>query len=189
MKVPIADTVLSIEWMRKTVCLNFAKRHHMLNYETGEQDESLQKLQLTNIMSEEYSHYTCFIKTIGQNPNRDSQTSLLQWTDGTALAVGVCFPYIVGVSSKVIEIYNVYERTMVDKFDTMLDTSSGDPVIISDSVRRLYLACKSSIWMVTPLPLEKQIEAMIDKMKILEAFNMFEKTFQGTRKERVSKIV
>ncbi|KAL0483236.1 hypothetical protein AKO1_011534 [Acrasis kona] len=187
MRVPVPEAVLSIEWMKKTVCLNFAKKHFMLNYETGEQDDSLQKLQLINIMSEEYSNYTCFVHLIGTNPTRDNQNSPVQWSDGTALAVGVCFPYVVGVSSKVVEIYNVYERHMVDKFDSMFE-GNGEQVYISDSMRRLYIAGKSTVWVLTPQPIDKQIEGMIEKNKVLEAISMFEKTFQGTRKEKEERM-
>lgn len=77
MKLPIIETLISIEWMRKTVCLGYAKRNYMLNCETGEQDETLQKLQLTNIMSEEYNHYTCFVRQIGQNPSQVCQITYL----------------------------------------------------------------------------------------------------------------
>jgi hypothetical protein len=120
-----------------------------------------------------------FVKLIGQRDNQG-----IQWSDATPLAVGVCFPCVVGVCSKVIEMFNVYEQT-IERFDTPLDISGGDPVIISESSQRLYIACKSSVFLLTPLPLEKQVEIMIGKDKVINAFSMFEKIFQGTRKEKV----
>ncbi|KAF0980633.1 hypothetical protein FDP41_013116 [Naegleria fowleri] len=174
-KVPGNDNVIGIEWMKKTICLGFKNRHIMMNYQTGEIDEDLQKLQLTNIISDEYSMYGCFVKIIGT-------TSGIQWKE-TPTVVSICFPFLLGISKGSIEVYNMYEK----KFD---ETIANDKATISsDHMQKVFISNKKTVSLLTPKPIDQHITDLIDKMRLLEAFGLFEKTFQGTKKEKERETV
>ena len=173
-KVPGNDNVVGVEWMKKTICLGFKSKHVMLNYQTGEVDEDLQKLQLTNIVSDEYSIYGCFVKIIGM-------TSGIQWKE-TPLIVSICFPFLLGISKNHIEVYNMYEK----RFDETLENNKA--FMSSDHIQKVFTANKDSVYLLTPKPIDQHISDLIDKMRLLEAFGLFEKTFQGTKKEKERKL-
>ncbi|KAG2393182.1 hypothetical protein C9374_009759 [Naegleria lovaniensis] len=173
-KVPGNDNVIGIEWMKKTICLGFKNRHIMMNYQTGEIDEDLQKLQLTNIISDEYSMYGCFVKIIGT-------TSGIQWKE-TPTVVSICFPFLLGISKGSIEVYNMYEK----KFDETIVNDKA--TISSDHMQKVFISNKKTVSLLTPKPIDQHITDLIDKMRLLEAFGLFEKTFQGTKKEKERKL-
>ncbi|KAL9643320.1 hypothetical protein ABK040_014775 [Willaertia magna] len=174
MKLPTNENVTSIEWMKKTICIGFPKKHIMINYQTGEIDEDLQKLQLTNIVSDEYSIYGCFVKIIGISSN-------IQWKESIS-SVSICFPFLIGISKSSIEIYNMYEKRFTEPIE------NKKAILTSDHIQRVFLANNHSIYALTPKPIDQQISDLIGRMRLLEAFGLFEKTFQGTKKEKERKL-
>jgi len=104
----------------------------------------------------------------------------IPWS-ATPIAIGSCFPYIVVVQDGQVEIFNIYDRT-----DMLTKSVDNVRFLSSDNDKMgLFLASADSVYLLSPIPFQKQVESLIQKVRCTEAFELFERTFEGPHEEKM----
>lgn len=151
------------------------------------------KFQTSLLLDQEFLHFAPMIKLLGvvgathgvQQPEAvptAGDTLKMQngipWSEQILVAAGCTYPFIVGVTKDNVEVANLYDS----KVDSI---KFADGEFAFDCKGKIYIASKRSILLLTQFPIEKQIRKLIADDRVLAAMSMFEKTFQGTKKEKV----
>lgn len=184
----IPDKVDTMEWFDTSIFVGYKKEYSLLHSKTGEVTDlpQLERVDpLVRLMGNEvllkYETVGIFVGISGEkraSPTRGSVT----WSE-SPISIGICFPYVACVLSKSIEIFNLYEQNRTGQtisFPYGLHAFTGR--------RRVFVSTAYRVYVLTPIPTEKMITSMIENHHIFEAFELFDKIFEGPEEEKKLKL-
>jgi hypothetical protein len=186
--INLPDTPLTMKWIGDTICLGYKTQYSLIKtdmpnekmdlaFEKGDQpcmelfdDEILLRIGAAGV----YIHMT------GQKRCNPSSRTSVNWKPSPS-KIAISFPFIVGLAPESIEIYDLYSETFNSVSFKNLKMICGD-------TKYVFVATQSKVYILVHQPVEKFVAFLIEKNKCSEAFELVDKMFQGSAKEKSSLV-
>uniref|UniRef100_A0A8C2W8K2 Transforming growth factor, beta receptor associated protein 1 n=1 Tax=Cyclopterus lumpus TaxID=8103 RepID=A0A8C2W8K2_CYCLU len=165
------------------LCLALTSQYMILNYNTGASQD------LFPYNSEERRP---IVKRIGReefllaahgglgmfaNAEGVSQRAPVNWSE-SVIGAAVCFPYVVALDESFITIHSMLDQQLKQTL------SFRDGHILQDFEGKVILASTKAVYVLVPLPLERQIQDLLANHKVEEALILTEGAQQNIPKEK-----
>ncbi|KAM8877592.1 transforming growth factor-beta receptor-associated protein 1 homolog isoform 1-T2 [Synchiropus picturatus] len=165
------------------LCLALTTQYMILNYNTGASQD------LFPYNSEERRP---IVKRIGReefllaapgglgmfaNAEGASQRAPVNWSE-QVIGAAVCFPYVVALDENFITIHSMLDQQLKQTL------SFRDGHILQDFEGKVVLASTKAVYVLVPLPLERQIQDLLTSHRVEEALALTEGAQQNIPKDR-----
>mmetsp|Transcript_9876 Transcript_9876/g.36818 ORF Transcript_9876/g.36818 Transcript_9876/m.36818 type:complete len:954 (-) Transcript_9876:6472-9333(-) len=178
-KLPLPEQIQNVVWVNQYIFLALKTISVAISSSTGQQDNSmLSSLSLHNLIADDKTKYLPASKILGPfvHPQGEFPTE-------TTLFMEFCFPFLVSCSAKHVEVFNLYEQSVINKYKL-----ASRPVLTYCDPTHIILVLKGRVMVYEPPSIGTQIRSMINDNRILQAFGMFEKTFRGSEEDKMNAI-
>ena len=185
-ELAIPDTPLYMVWYGHQICIAYRKEYNLLNVETAEVREipveiDAKTTPIIKLMpSEELliagMERLGFYFNFTGNP---ATKSTLTWSQSPT-AIGYCNPYVITlVNKQVLEIHNYKDQSLVQTIKLPKGSALVDGNFMYENLaksgRNMILTVTNApyiIYTLAPCPMKKQIEDLLERKKISEAFDL-----------------
>ncbi|XP_075905435.1 transforming growth factor-beta receptor-associated protein 1 homolog [Nelusetta ayraudi] len=165
------------------LCLALATQYMILNYNTGASQD------LFPYSSEEKRP---IVKRIGReefllaapgglgmfaNAEGISQRAPVRWSENV-IGAAVCFPYVVALDENFITIHSMLDQQLKQTL------SFRDGHILQDFEGKVILASTKAVYVLVPLPLERQIQDLLTSQRVEEALVLTEGAQRNIPKDK-----
>ncbi|XP_061619004.1 transforming growth factor-beta receptor-associated protein 1 homolog [Phyllopteryx taeniolatus] len=165
------------------LCLALATRYMILNYNT----EAAQDLFPYNseerrpivkrIAREEFLLAAPGGLGMFANAEGASQRAPVNWSE-TVIGAAVCFPYVVALDESFITIHSMLDQQLKQTL------SFRDGHILQDFEGKVIVASTKAVYVLVPLPLERQIQDLLASCRVEEALVLTEGAKRNIPKEK-----
>ncbi|XP_061526181.1 transforming growth factor-beta receptor-associated protein 1 homolog [Phycodurus eques] len=165
------------------LCLALATRYMILNYNT----EAAQDLFPYNseerrpivkrIAREEFLLAAPGGLGMFANAEGASQRAPVNWSE-TVIGAAVCFPYVVALDESFITIHSMLDQQLKQTL------SFRDGHILQDFEGKVIVASTKAVYVLVPLPLERQIQDLLASCRVEEALVLAEGAKRNIPKEK-----
>uniref|UniRef100_A0A671LLB2 Transforming growth factor-beta receptor-associated protein 1 homolog n=1 Tax=Sinocyclocheilus anshuiensis TaxID=1608454 RepID=A0A671LLB2_9TELE len=165
------------------ICLALSTQYMILNYSTG--------------ASQDLFPYDCeerkpIVKRIGReefllaapgglgmfaNAEGISQRAPVSWSE-SVIAVAVCFPYVVALDEGFVTVHSMLDQQLKQTL------SFRDGHLLQDFEGKVVLASSKAVYILVPLPLERQIQDLLASHRVEEALTLTEAAQRNIPKEK-----
>lgn len=155
------------------LCLALASQYVILNYKTSAAqdlfpfDSQERKPIIKRIGREEFLLAAPGGLGMFANAKGMSQRAPVKWSEGV-LGAAVCFPYVVALDEGFVTVHSMLDQQLKQTF------SFRDGRLLQDFEGKLLLASTSAVYMLVPLPLERQIQDLLASNRVDEALTLTE---------------
>lgn len=169
------------------ICLALSTQYMILNYNTG--------------ASQELFPYDCeerrpIVKRIGReefllaapgglgmfaNAEGISQRAPVSWSENV-IAAAVCFPYVVALDEGFVTVHSMLDQQLKQTL------SFRDGHLLQDFEGKVVLASTKAVYILVPLPLERQIQDLLVSHRVEEAMTLTEAAQRNIPKEKYQKL-
>uniref|UniRef100_A0A8C1EAM2 Transforming growth factor, beta receptor associated protein 1 n=1 Tax=Cyprinus carpio carpio TaxID=630221 RepID=A0A8C1EAM2_CYPCA len=165
------------------ICLALSTQYMILNYSTG--------------ASQDLFPYDCeerkpIVKRIGReefllagpgglgmfaNAEGISQRAPVSWSE-SVIAATVCFPYVVALDEGFVTVHSMLDQQLKQTL------SFRDGHLLQDFEGKVVLASSKAVYILVPLPLERQIQDLLEGHRVEEALTLTEAAQRNIPKEK-----
>uniref|UniRef100_A0A673JIY9 Transforming growth factor-beta receptor-associated protein 1 homolog n=1 Tax=Sinocyclocheilus rhinocerous TaxID=307959 RepID=A0A673JIY9_9TELE len=165
------------------ICLALSTQYMILNYSTG--------------TSQDLFPYDCeerkpIVKRIGReefllaapgglgmfaNAEGISQHAPVSWSE-SVIAAAVCFPYVVALDEGFVTVHSMLDQQLKQTL------SFRDGHLLQDFEGKVVLASSKAVYILVPLPLERQIQDLLASHRVEEALTLTEAAQRNIPKEK-----
>eukprot|EP01120_Amphizonella_sp_Union-15-10_P015169 TRINITY_DN7730_c0_g1_i1.p1 TRINITY_DN7730_c0_g1~~TRINITY_DN7730_c0_g1_i1.p1 ORF type:complete len:877 (+),score=183.62 TRINITY_DN7730_c0_g1_i1:97-2727(+) len=195
-ELSIPDQVKSLVWCGSySLCVGFKKEYNLIDIQTGGMVELFpvgkSGAPIATVLPDDQivlgrEHISIFLGSDGK-PTKQYGMS---WSE-LPVALGFCFPYIIALLSKTVEIKSIFLfQSLVQQIPLL-----APRCICSGNVRStfnpkgfVYIASKTQVWVLTPVALHTQINQLVESKSYEEALGLLENVSSDDVVERDSTI-
>ncbi|XP_063956642.1 transforming growth factor-beta receptor-associated protein 1-like isoform X1 [Lytechinus pictus] len=169
--VSIPDMSVNIGIDSFCVCVALSNQYILVNYDTG---------QITDLFPIETEHTTPVIKRVGREEfllagpgalgmfvtsGGMSQRPPLKWAESVS-AVSYTFPYVVALDDEFLTVHSVLDQQQKQT----IPFQGGK--LLGDFEGKMFVASNKEVYALVPLPVEKQVQALLADKRVEEALNL-----------------
>uniref|UniRef100_A0A1A8FJC0 Transforming growth factor, beta receptor associated protein 1 n=1 Tax=Nothobranchius korthausae TaxID=1143690 RepID=A0A1A8FJC0_9TELE len=165
------------------LCLALTTQYMILNYNTGAaQDlfpyDSEEKRPIVKRISRE-EFLLAAPGGLGMFANAEgvSQRAPVSWSE-SVIAAAVCFPYVVALDENFITIHSMLDQQLKQTL------SFRDGRILQDFEGKVMLASTKAVYVLVPLPMERQIQDLLANHRVEEALILTEGAQRNIPKDK-----
>lgn len=180
----IYDTPLMLKFVSDTICVGYKTHYSIIKLDQMSDKTDLQfekndipclELLLDEILLR-IGNVGVYVHMVGEKRGMPSTRTSVPW-NSPPFKVTITFPYIIGLSNKTIQVYDIYSETLLQ----ILDFNNGK--LIHGDIFPI-ISTYSKVFLLKHPPLEKQIDYLIKNLKCNEAFELLDRSFKGNSKEK-----
>ncbi|KAJ8246584.1 hypothetical protein GJAV_G00253070 [Gymnothorax javanicus] len=165
------------------LCLALSSQYMILNYSTGASqdlfpyDSEEKKPIVKRIGREEF--LLAAPGGLGMFATADgvSQRAPVNWSE-SVIAAAVCFPYVVALDEGFVTVHSMLDQQLKQT----LSFRGGE--ILQDFEGRVVLASSKAVYVLVPLPLERQIQDLLAGHRVEEALTLAEGARRNIPKDK-----
>ncbi|XP_072162816.1 transforming growth factor-beta receptor-associated protein 1-like [Diadema setosum] len=169
--VSLLDTPVNLGLDSYCICVALSNMYILVNYDTG---------QVTDLFPVETEHTTPIIKRVGREeflltgPGAlgmfvtsagMSQRPPLKWAESVS-AVSYTFPYVVALDDEFLTVHSVLDQQQKQT----IPFQGGK--LLGDFEGKMFVASAKEVYALVPLPVEKQVQALLADKRVEEALNL-----------------
>ncbi|XP_062384156.1 transforming growth factor-beta receptor-associated protein 1 homolog isoform X2 [Sardina pilchardus] len=165
------------------LCLALASQYVILNYSTGASqdlfpyDSEERKPIVKRIGREEFLLAAPGGLGMFANAEGVSQRAPVNWSE-SVIGAAVCFPYVVALDEGFVTVHSMLDQQLKQTL------SFRDGHILQDFEGKLVLSSTKAVYMLVPLPLERQIQGLLAGNRVEEALTLTEGAQRNIPKDR-----
>ncbi|KAL2087451.1 hypothetical protein ACEWY4_016279 [Coilia grayii] len=165
------------------LCLALASQYMILNYSTGASqdlfpfDSEERKPIVKRIGREEFLLAAPGGLGMFANAEGISQRAPVNWSENV-IGAAVCFPYVVALDEGFVTVHSMLDQQLKQTL------SFRDGHILQDFEGKLVLSSTKAVYMLVPLPLERQIQDLLAGNRVEEALTLTEGARRNIPKDR-----
>ncbi|XP_023667162.2 transforming growth factor-beta receptor-associated protein 1 homolog [Paramormyrops kingsleyae] len=165
------------------LCLALSTQYIILNYSTGASqdlfpyDSQEKKPIVKRIGREEFLLAAPGGLGMFATAEGISQRAPVSWSE-SVIAAAVCFPYVVALDQGFITVHSMLDQQLKQTL------SFRDGIILQDFEGKVALTSTKAVYMLVPLPLEKQIQDLLAGRRVEEALVLTEGARSNIPKEK-----
>ncbi|XP_061671043.1 transforming growth factor-beta receptor-associated protein 1 homolog [Syngnathoides biaculeatus] len=165
------------------LCLALATRYVILNYNTEAAQELFpynseeRRPIVKRIAREEFLLAAPGGLGMFANAEGASQRAPVNWSE-TVMGAAVCFPYVVALDESFITIHSMLDQQLKQTL------SFRDGHILQDFEGKVIVASTKAVYVLVPLPLERQIQDLLASCRVEEALVLTEGGQRNIPKEK-----
>lgn len=187
--INLPDTPLTMKWIGDTVCLGYKNQYSLIKVDSPNQktdlpfeknDQPVMELLDDEILLRS-GNAGIYIHMTGPNCTLPSSRSAVSWPT-TPFKLAISFPFIAGLGQNSIEIFDMYSELLINSI------SFKNAKFICGDSKYVFVATQSKVFILVHQPVEKFVEFLIEHNKCSQAFELVDKTFQGSVKEKSTLI-
>lgn len=184
----IYDQPLTLKFVADTICVGYKTHYSILKLDNLNDKVDLQfeknDLPCMELLLDEIllriGNAGVYVHMVGEKRGTPSTRTSVSWNHAP-LKICITFPYIIGLSNKSIQVYDIYSETLLEIIQFM------NGKLIHGDIYPI-ISTYSKIFLLKHPPLEKQIDYLIKNLKCNEAFELLDRSFQGNSKEKTPLI-
>ncbi|XP_061597424.1 transforming growth factor-beta receptor-associated protein 1 homolog isoform X1 [Cololabis saira] len=165
------------------LCLALATQYMILNYNTGASQDlfpynSEERRPIVKRISRD-EFLLAAPGGLGMFANAEgvSQRAPVNWSE-CVIAAAVCFPYVVALDENFITIHSMLDQQLKQTL------SFRDGHILQDFEGKVMLASTKAVYVLAPLPLERQIQDLLANHRVEEALILIEGAQRNIPKDK-----
>ncbi|XP_028299139.1 transforming growth factor-beta receptor-associated protein 1 homolog isoform X2 [Gouania willdenowi] len=165
------------------LCLALSTQYMILNYNTGASQDlfpynSEERTPIVKRISRE-EFLLAAPGGLGMFANSEgvSQRAPVNWSE-SVIGAAVCFPYVVALDENFITIHSMLDQQLKQTL------SFRDGHILQDFEGKVILASTKAVYVLVPLPLERQIQDLLASHRVEEALILTEGAQRNIPKDR-----
>eukprot|EP01028_Stygiella_incarcerata_P011441 TRINITY_DN646_c1_g1_i1.p1 TRINITY_DN646_c1_g1~~TRINITY_DN646_c1_g1_i1.p1 ORF type:complete len:937 (-),score=236.69 TRINITY_DN646_c1_g1_i1:88-2898(-) len=215
-RLSLPDTILSLGLFGNMLCLGFRREYCLMDIEKGDITELAQidtktqpKISVATAVEE--GEFLLVMDNVGvylyaSGPKmRHSSRGTVRWSEMPKRVVH-CFPFLIGLVGNGVEIHNMFDRDLPlmqsIPFRCGMDMGVGDAassilVKRDDSrlpgrgsqTKRVILASNDLLSLLMPLPPERHILSLVREVRVNDALQMFEKTYENAPEDERKRLL
>uniref|UniRef100_A0A671TEV7 Transforming growth factor, beta receptor associated protein 1 n=1 Tax=Sparus aurata TaxID=8175 RepID=A0A671TEV7_SPAAU len=165
------------------LCLALATQYMILNYNTGASQDLFpynsedRRPIVKRIGREEFLLAAPGGLGMFANAEGVSQRAPVNWSE-SVIGAAVCFPYVVALDESFITIHSMLDQQLKQTL------SFRDGHILQDFEGKVILASTKAVYVLVPLPLEKQIQDLLASHRVEEALILTEGAQRNIPKDK-----
>ncbi|XP_010885012.1 transforming growth factor-beta receptor-associated protein 1 homolog [Esox lucius] len=165
------------------LCLALSSQYMILNYSTGAAqdlfpyDSEERKPIVKRIGREEFLLAAPGGLGMFANAEGMSQRAPVNWSE-SVIGAAVCFPYVVALDEGFITIHSMLDQQLKQTL------SFRDGHILQDFEGKVVLASTKAVYVLVPLPLERQVQDLLAGHRVEEALTLTEGARRNIPKDR-----
>ncbi|XP_041935872.1 transforming growth factor-beta receptor-associated protein 1 homolog [Alosa sapidissima] len=165
------------------LCLALTSQYVILNYSTGASqdlfpyDSEERKPIIKRIGREEFLLAAPGGLGMFANAEGMSQRAPVNWSENV-IGAAVCFPYVVALDEGFVTVHSMLDQQLKQTL------SFRDGHILQDFEGKLVLSSTKAVYMLVPLPLERQIQGLLAGNRVEEALTLTEGAQRNIPKDR-----
>uniref|UniRef100_H3CVP4 Transforming growth factor, beta receptor associated protein 1 n=1 Tax=Tetraodon nigroviridis TaxID=99883 RepID=H3CVP4_TETNG len=164
------------------LCLALTTQYMILNYNTGASQDlfpynSEERPIVKRIGREEFLLAAPGGLGMFANAEGASQRAPVNWSE-SVMGAAVCFPYVVALDESFITIHSMLDQQLKQTL------SFRDGHILQDFEGKVMLASTKAVYVLVPLPLEKQIQDLLANHRVEEALVLTEGAQRNIPKDK-----
>lgn len=197
-KVMPESNIPCLEWYGDNILMGTSRNYSILSLYNDSIDEVMQaenkKLYSVWIIGQDallkMDNAGIFFNVQERVP---SSRSTIAWSAPPS-QICSCFPHVIGYiqdKNPRLEIFNIYDDANTNKLDQTETISPANATVLLSygiSKRCAYMVRNSILISWTPMGYDQQVQKMIHSGRYDEAFEMFEKMFEGDPNEKAVKL-
>ncbi|XP_008402619.1 transforming growth factor-beta receptor-associated protein 1 homolog [Poecilia reticulata] len=165
------------------LCLALTTQYVILNYNTGASQELFpynseeRRPIVKRISREEFLLAAPGGLGMFANSEGASQRAPVNWSE-SVIAAAVCFPYVVALDENFVTIHSMLDQQLKQTL------SFRDGRLLQDFEGKVMLASTKSVYVLVPLPLERQIQDLLASRRVEEALVLTEGAQRNIPKDK-----
>uniref|UniRef100_A0A3B3YLF6 CNH domain-containing protein n=1 Tax=Poecilia mexicana TaxID=48701 RepID=A0A3B3YLF6_9TELE len=165
------------------LCLALTTQYVILNYNTGASQELFpynseeRRPIVKRISREEFLLAAPGGLGMFANSEGASQRAPVNWSE-SVIAAAVCFPYVVALDENFVTIHSMLDQQLKQTL------SFRDGRLLQDFEGKVMLASTKSVYVLVPLPLERQIQDLLAGRRVEEALVLTEGAQRNIPKDK-----
>ncbi|XP_022096424.1 transforming growth factor-beta receptor-associated protein 1-like [Acanthaster planci] len=187
-EITLNDIPVNLSTDGYCICIAMTAQYVMVNYSTGEMtdlfpyDADSTSPVVKRVGKEEFllagpSALGMFVTSAGI-----SQRPPLKWSENVR-GVSYLFPYVVAMDDEFLTVHSVLDQQQKQT----IPFQSGK--IVGDFEGRIFVASSKEVYALVPIPVEKQIQALLSDQRVEEALTLAKNSKKlGLPKERFHKL-
>uniref|UniRef100_A0A3Q2QIJ4 Transforming growth factor, beta receptor associated protein 1 n=1 Tax=Fundulus heteroclitus TaxID=8078 RepID=A0A3Q2QIJ4_FUNHE len=165
------------------LCLALTTQYVILNYNTGASQDLFpynseeRRPIVKRISREEFLLAAPGGLGMFANAEGASQRAPVSWSEGV-IAAAVCFPYVVALDENFVTIHSMLDQQLKQTL------SFRDGHVLQDFEGKVMLASTKAVYVLVPLPLERQIQDLLASHRVEEALVLTEGAQRNIPKDK-----
>lgn len=165
------------------LCLALSSQYMILNYNTGASqdlfpyDSEERKPIVKRIGREEFLLAAPGGLGMFANAEGVSQRAPVNWSE-SVLGAAVCFPYVVALDEGFVTVHSMLDQQLKQTL------SFRDGQILQDFEGKVFLASTKAVYVLVPLPMERQIQDLLASHRVEEALILTEGARRNIPKDK-----
>ncbi|XP_062303319.1 transforming growth factor-beta receptor-associated protein 1 homolog [Osmerus eperlanus] len=165
------------------LCLALSSQYMILNYSTGASqdlfpyDSEERKPIIKRIEREEFLLAAPGGLGMFANAEGISQRAPVKWSE-SVIGAAVCFPYVVALDEGFVTVHSMLDQQLKQTLPFR------DGHILQDFEGKVVLASTKAVYVLVPLPLERQIQDLLASHRVEEALTLTEGARRNIPKDR-----